>query len=224
MSPNLPAMLAGMPSISFTDVARLRLEVISFFLMGLLASAAVVMLLWNYLARDFPRLPRLSYAKACGVVILWGLLFVVVLTMISGARELMTPGAWVKNGVTYKLQSRPGDDSSQAEQKQQRDRWAERSMRVRNHLYLGLMTYALEHEGRYPNTTEELQIDPAMWDLPDLPGTRYIFIPGLTKSGPRLPLVYEPEVYEGDHFVLFTDGEIEELPFAEIVRQVEAAE
>jgi hypothetical protein len=95
--------LAGMPSVTFSDMARLRLQTISFFLMGLLLSAAVVMAVWNSLARDFPRLPRLSYFKACGLVILWGLLFVVVLTMISGARELLTPGAWEKQGYTYKL-------------------------------------------------------------------------------------------------------------------------
>jgi hypothetical protein len=98
--------LAGMPSITFTDVARLRLQTISFFLLGLLLSAAVVMAVWNSLTRDFPRLPRLSYFKATGLVILWGLLFVVVLTMISGARELMTPGAWEKDGYTYKLSER----------------------------------------------------------------------------------------------------------------------
>jgi hypothetical protein len=30
-------------------------------------------------------------------------LFLLVLTMISGARELMTPGAWEKKGFTYQL-------------------------------------------------------------------------------------------------------------------------
>ena len=94
-----------MPSFTLTDVARLRVEVISFFLMGLLLSAGVVMAVWNGLRRDFAWLPRLSYGKACGVIVLWGLLFVVVLTMISGARELMTPGAWEKEGVTYKLRT-----------------------------------------------------------------------------------------------------------------------
>src|SRR5437763_9410740 len=105
------AALAGMPSISFSDVARLRLQTISFFLMGLLLSAAVIMAIWNGLRRDFAWLPRLSYAKACGLVVLWGLLFVIVLTMISGARELMTPGAWEKNGLTHKLRTDDKVDS-----------------------------------------------------------------------------------------------------------------
>src|SRR5579885_1034700 len=94
---SLPSVAqAGMPSITLMDLARMRVQTISFFLMGLLFSSWIVQLLWNYLCRDFSFLPRLSYGKALSAVILWGLLFVLVLTMISGARELMTPGAWEK--------------------------------------------------------------------------------------------------------------------------------
>src|SRR5262245_50280559 len=96
------AAMAGMPSFTLTEVGRLRVETISFFLMLLLGSAWLIQWLWNMLCEDF-RLPRLSYAKALGITVLWGLLFILVLTMISGARELMTPGAWKKGGVTYRL-------------------------------------------------------------------------------------------------------------------------
>ena len=65
--------------------------------------ALLVKLLWNYLAKDFSKLPPMTYRKALAAVTLWGLLFLLVLTMISGARELMTPGAWEKQGATYKL-------------------------------------------------------------------------------------------------------------------------
>ena len=41
-------------------------------------------------------------------VVLWGLLFMLVLTMISGARELLTPGAWEKKGATYQLKAGNG--------------------------------------------------------------------------------------------------------------------
>ena len=94
------AALAGMPSplptdldrvLRLNDTAMLRLQTISFFLVGLLLCAGAVQLLWNYLRRDFPKLPRLSYGKALAGVLLWGLLFIIILTMISGARELMTP-------------------------------------------------------------------------------------------------------------------------------------
>jgi hypothetical protein len=45
----------------------------------------------------------MTYARALAAVALWGFVFVIVLTMISGARELLTPGAWEKQGATYKL-------------------------------------------------------------------------------------------------------------------------
>ena len=98
-----PAM-AGMPyPPTLTDLSQLRVEAISFFLFILLASAGLVRLLWNGLRSSFPRLPRLSYVRSIALVMLWGLLFIVVLAMISGARELMTPGAWEKQGATYRL-------------------------------------------------------------------------------------------------------------------------
>jgi hypothetical protein len=110
---------AGMPSAlreDFETVLRLResphqrFQAISFFLMGIFVSTLVVQFLWNFVAKDFPRLPRLSFLRALSVVLLWGLLFVIVLTMISGARELMTPGAWKKDGLTYSV-----DDAVKAE-------------------------------------------------------------------------------------------------------------
>ena len=209
---------AGMPSVTLTDVARLRLEGISFFLLGLLVSAGVVMAIWNWLARDFPRLPRLSYGKACGVVVLWGLLFVVVLTMISGARELLTPGAWEKTGLTYKLKQ---DDA--ADQQRRLAQWRERHAQLSGPLWLALAEHALAHEGKFPERLEDASADAAIWDVPGLAGTRYVYLPGRSRSGPPQPLAYEPEVFDGPHFVLLTSGRIEELPFGEILRRVENA-
>ena len=86
-----------------TDTARHRVEAISFFAAGLLVAAVAIRLLWGVVRRDFPRLPPMRLTTAFAAVVLWGLAFVIVLTMISGARELMTPGAWQKRGFTYKL-------------------------------------------------------------------------------------------------------------------------
>jgi len=95
---------AGMPApIVLTDIARMRFETISFFLLILLVCAGLIQLLWNGLRAGFARLPRLTFLRALALVLLWGLLFIIVLTMISGARELMTPGAWEKDGATYRL-------------------------------------------------------------------------------------------------------------------------
>jgi hypothetical protein len=108
---------AGMPTplpidvprfLRVNDTAYERLQAISFFLMAFLICAAAVMLLWNYVRRDFPALPRLSFGRATAGLVLWGLLFVIVLTMISGARELMTPGAWEPDGVVYRLRKSEG--------------------------------------------------------------------------------------------------------------------
>jgi hypothetical protein len=100
----MPSVTVG-ELVYFYETAGERLEVISFFLAVLLILALIVQGLWNGLRRDFPRLPRLGYFRALGLLLLWGLLFVLVLTMISGARELLTPGAWEKHGPTYKLVS-----------------------------------------------------------------------------------------------------------------------
>jgi hypothetical protein len=94
---------AGMPQITLSDIARARFDSISFFIAVLLLLSWLVQSLWNYLGRDFKKLPRMSYPRALAVVTLWGLVFMLVLTMISGARELMTPGAWEKQGSTYKI-------------------------------------------------------------------------------------------------------------------------
>ena len=107
----LPAM-AGMASPLPLDVAKslrltgpseMRLEAISLFVAALLISPLVVRWLWNSVARDFPRMPRITYGKSLALVVIWGLLFLVVLTMIAGTRELMTPGTWQKQGLLYTL-------------------------------------------------------------------------------------------------------------------------
>ena len=97
---------AGMPVITLSDVATLRLSGISFFIALILLAAWFVRFLWNTLRRDFQRLPKLDYKRSLALVLLLGLCFNVVLLMISGTRELMTPGAWEKHGTTYQL--KPG--------------------------------------------------------------------------------------------------------------------
>ena len=87
---------AGMPMPVLTDWAALRLTTVSFFLLVFVASALAVRGLWNFLAKDFPRLPRLGYRHSMAGVALVGAVLAIVLTMIAGARELLTPRAWEK--------------------------------------------------------------------------------------------------------------------------------
>lgn len=109
-------LVAGMPyvppqnvirSLRFTDPAEMRLQEISFFLMALLLCAGLIRWLWNWLAQDIRWMPPLTFGKAIGLVVLWGLLFWFVLNLIAGARELMTPGAWQHRGATYELRHSP---------------------------------------------------------------------------------------------------------------------
>lgn len=196
---------AGMPSITLTDVARLRLDAISFFLVGFLLSSWGLQLLWNRLRKDFSALPRLGYGRAVGLVTLWGLLFVLVLTMISGARELMTPGAWQKQGWTYRLSEGAAPPEQARREKMQELRFA-------------LWEYARTHGGQFPSTPSVAEVPAERWQLPGASGMRYIYAgPG---RGTR-PLAYEPEAFGSGRYVLFGNGEIKLLPSDEIERALQ---
>ena len=204
---------AGMPSIGLTEVASMRLEAISFFFVGFLLSSLAIKGLWNWLATDFAWLPRLTYAKACGLVGLWGLLFVIVLTMISGARELMTPGAWRKNGATYRLASTTDSvDSGVAGFSERVDRLKELSRRLRK--------FAAEHEGNFPATEDESMLLPEYWLVPQQGGLRYVYVAGRKTTDRDAPLVYEPSADGGKVLVATTDGDVLEMPFDEVVRRL----
>lgn len=213
------ASTAGMPSLlpdhpeqvlRLTEPAVMRLATISFFLAGLLVCAAVVRWLWNGLGKDFPNLPRLTYLRALGVVLLWGLLFVIVLTMISGACELMTPGAWKKQGWTYQH----SDDSARAAQT------AERAYRKQHleRLRTALWHFAATHQGRFPAEDERSLIPAELWEVPESGGLRYPYLPGRSANDARAPLACEPEMDAAGRLVLFTDGEVERLRSADLAQ------
>lgn len=206
---------AGMPSITLTDLPRMRLQTISFFLMALLLSTWILQLLWNYLRRDFSSLPRLGYGKALSAVILWGLLFVLVLTMISGARELMTPGAWEKQGLTYRLSSSQSDPSPLRMESEQERR--ESLDRLRSALW----EHARNHEGRFPFRMSAAGIAEDLWLAPAPSHPRYLYVGGLITDRGAFPLVYEPAAFGDRRFVLFTDGTIQEMDVEEILASLQ---
>jgi hypothetical protein len=203
---------AGMPSIRVTDVAGvadMRIQTISFFLMGLLLSALFVQLLWNRLRRDFVSLPRLGCGGALGVVVLWGLLFVLVLTMISGARELMTPGAWEKQGATYRLATPPT-----APRETEMDRKRQQKM---ERLRTALWEYAQAHGGRFPPSDSVPEIAGDLWQVSGMPRLRYLYVPGLTADQGAAVVAYEPGVYGDRRLVLLTNGDIKPMKLEEIL-------
>jgi hypothetical protein len=98
--------VAGMPHYpTFSEIAEARLSIISFFCALYVLATLVFWLIWNSLQKDFSSMPRLPFRRAFVFVAVWAAAFILILTMISGARELMTPGAWEKSGRIYKLKS-----------------------------------------------------------------------------------------------------------------------
>jgi hypothetical protein len=216
---------AGMPSVTFadlrtamrtglTDLGRQRLEVISFFLLVLIGCAWLVQRVWNSLRKEFPILPRLSFPRALGVIVLWGLLFVLVLTMISGARELMTPGAWEKDGLTYRPIPKNPPVAAQI------------TARVASIRRLGERLQSWETRR---GTAAEPAGPPDDWLRVDgVDGGRYVYVPGrpIAQDDPDAfsfdgrVWVYESESVGPERLVLRRDGVIQWMPPAEIARRL----
>lgn len=194
---------AGMPMVSLTDLATQRLQVLSFFLLILVVSAVVIGQLWNRLTPW----PRLSFRRALGLTVLWGLLFHLVLTMISGARELMTPGAWEKDGATYVL-------GAEAELREQllAVRQA-RLERLRDDLWL----YAQDHDGAFPDDEFDPTLPPGMFDTTHTTGARFVYLPAARADVGAEVVAYEPGVFGEARWVLRSSGAIALQPIGEIL-------
>jgi hypothetical protein len=208
-----PLAHAGMPAPLPTNVVQSqilnataleRLQAISFFLAAFLLAAAALRLLWNYLQRDFPSMPRLSYAKALAALSLWGLLFIIVLTMISGARELMTPGAWTKEGFTYKLTDE-ARRNAEALRRQQLER-----------LYTALLQFAATHQGRFPSADEAGAMASVLWEIPESGGMRYLYVAGRSAGERAEILAYETEWDSDRRLVLKSNGDVVAMRSGEI--------
>lgn len=179
-------------------------QCISFFVVCLFASAGVVKVLWNALRRDVTVLPPLSYGRALSLILLWGFVFVIVLTMISGARELMTPGAWQKQGWTYRLDSPPPRENPQDERR-----------RALEDLRIALWQHAVTHDGQFPETPEELS-NPEVWSLPGWPGFHFLYVARQRPDDAGRLLAFEPEVDGDERLVLLTNGMIGTMRTSEI--------
>jgi len=206
---------AGMPSLTLTDLARLRFEAISFFLAGFLASTWGVRAIWNGLRKDFPRLPRLSFGRALALVGMWGMLFLLVLTMISGARELMTPGAWKKQGLTYKL---AGTATTPTPPESDADRRIALDL-----LRAALWRYADAHDGQFPPDQSASGIAADLWRLPEPSGLRYVYVPGLKVDAGAFPLAYEPGLFGPERWTLLADGSTRPMTLDAIRRATPSA-
>jgi hypothetical protein len=200
---------------------------ISFFGACFLVSAAGIRWMWNYLRRDIRSLPHLSYGRAVAITGLWGFLFVIVLTMISGARELMTPRAWQKQGWTYSLDKLP--DTSAENSSATARRAALEQLRFQ------LWNYAATHNGQFPaaanvtpgsdtstgSATDEPASDvipSSSWDVPGWPGLKFLYVDGQTAGDAGSVLVFEPSLEADQRLVLLTNGVVGTIPVEELKR------
>lgn len=193
---------AGMPSFVLTDLVRMRVEILSFFLVMLVGSAVGVRWIWNSLRKDFPKLPKMSFKGAAALTALWGMLFLLVLTMISGARELMTPGAWEPNGATYKLK-----DAGETTIEGRREK-----LKV---LKAALWEYARGHDGRFPADVTDEAVPGWMWESGDLTRARFVYVAGRKVRDAGI-VVIEPTVFPSPRLVLLGDGTITTMGDGEI--------
>jgi hypothetical protein len=199
---------AGMTVVTLTDVAAARLDALSFFLFTYLAISWVVKLIWNQLAKSFVSLPYLKYRQALGGVFVTGLLFYVVLTMISGARELLTPGAWEKQGSGYRLRGEQGAGLTKEER---------RASLVT--LKEAIWDFAKANDGKTPVGPFGGELDARLWNFGD--GGLYCLVPGVKPGGGREILVYEPSMAGGRRFVLLADGSIEDRAEGDLKRELD---
>jgi hypothetical protein len=166
---------AGMTMPVFTEIAQARLQVLSFFLILYLALAFIYQLIWNSLAKDFPKLPRIRYRGALGALAVCGLFIYVVLTMISGARELMTPGAWARSGMHYSIREPERDPKP----------WIETARRTSLETLRALLwDYSRQHGGAFPTSRESGEIPAWAWNSIDPNGMPLVYMPGLRPDVP----------------------------------------
>ena len=223
MTVELLLVLAGMPSVVLTDDKRQMLLALSFFLAVLIVATLLVRWAGNVLLQWAGQPVRLRFSQAFAASLIWGLACVVVLVMISGARELMTPGAWQRQGFTSVLAtaSTPElpEESSESQPASRSEQVHSRLQEIRGLL----LSYALRHEGRFPDSTDQPDLPPDAWDFPEGFVGTWILIPGRHFADVPLPLVISPEM-EGEQHVLFVNGQLLRLSPPEVADLLAAAD
>ncbi len=194
-----PAVFAGMPMVTLTDLASFRLETLSFFLWIYVLTSFVIWKLWNYLRKDFVKLPQLTFKKALGLVLLWGLAFDLLLVMIAGTRELMTPEAWERAGIIHKI----APDAAQQLLESRRHKL--------DQLRIALWRSAEGNGGHFPENPFSGEIPEELWTTTD-GKLKYVYVGGAPADKEMRPVAYEPDSYGNQRMVLFANGAIELLP------------
>lgn len=202
---------AGMIAPRLTDVAGARLDSISFFLAIYVVCALMFRWVWNVLARDFSWMPRLTFKKSLAVLVVAGLFMYFILTMISGARELLTPGAWDRNGYGYNLTTPEDKTKSMLEAAR---------MSAMARLRDALRDYAAKHDGKLPPHLFAPDFDTSLWKGIDPSGTWLAYMPGRTFTPPARLIAFEPASYGAKRWVLLSETSLLLMDSTELDQRV----
>ncbi len=117
----------------------------------------------------------------------------------------MTPGAWQKQGLTYKLAdevpaAKPSATSGELDRRQALDR-----------LRVALWTYAHERGGKLPAETARSAIPSEFWRVPGGAGMKYIYREGWIAGDGAQVVAFEPGIFGKERLVLLSSGEIVKL-------------
>lgn len=200
---------AGMGYPTISDFGRLRLKTLSFFLVAFLLFSYLFHICWHQIRNAIPRLPKLSFRQSMGMMFLWGLVFIVVLIMISGARELMTPGAWKKNGFTYQL-----TEASRSEKGLSvvNSDLANEKINSLLKLKVELMQFAENNSGRFPSEEEYKSWTYDLKKIPNTLGATWVYVPESTIEDSKSLLFFHPfSENESLTICLFVDGSMQVL-------------
>lgn len=195
------AAFAGMTVYGLNDVYRIRMEEVSFFILVFLVASALSKALWNTIAKDFPALPRLKWRHAAALSLTLGLGMLLILTMISGIREVLTPDAWRRQGSGYKMNSPVMVEDRRWNIQQLRD---------------GLVAYARNHDDQFPSHDFIAEIPAKLWETPDLKRLRYYYRPGAALDDGKAVVAWEPHTFGDEVFAIFSDGDVRLVKISEI--------
>ncbi len=195
--------------------AAIRVQTISYFLVVFLACGWIVQRSWNSFVPRMFGLRHIDYRRTLSFLILWGLAFIVVLTMISGARELMTPGAWKKQGWTYQLNDSARQDTDPATSLASRQRGLEK-------LRTALWQYAATHGGQLPDARDSA-IQNDLWQIPNSSGLTYLSLSDRVAEDAGRIYVFEPDADGDERLVLLTNGFIGTMNSAQIKAAIQAS-
>ena len=115
--------------------------------------------------------------------------------MISGSRELLTPGTWKKEGVSYKLET--GEITSES-----------RLQNITN-LKNALSEYSKNHNNQFPSNLVTHIPDEITCPTPSK--GFYIYFPPTENSKPSDILAIEPLTYQGEVHAILNNSEITQL-------------